>query len=146
MSLDKRFFRPLGFLSIFAASPMIDAGIQSVPPFFRHGDYIRASLGSVITFAAFLLLAAGILLCAKRPVGRTLVYWATGISIPPCIFSAFIYLIGAHALLYGVGYPIAIALLLHRSTPSNGVRGVTEDSEARASTGQQNTHLRAAHA
>src|SRR6266436_1788062 len=71
MSLDKRFFRPLGFLSIFAAGPTIDAGLQSIPPFFRHGDYLRAFLGSVITFAALLLLAAGILLCAKLPVGRT---------------------------------------------------------------------------
>jgi hypothetical protein len=144
MSLDKRFFRPLGFLSIFAASPTIDAGLQSIPGFFHRADYLRASLGSVITFAALLLMAAGILLCAKLPVGRKLVYWAVAISTPFSIFSAFIQLIGAHALLYGVGYPIAIALLLHRSTPANGVRSVTEDSEARANRGQENTHLRAA--
>jgi hypothetical protein len=74
MSLDKRFFRPLGFLSIFAASPMIDAGLQALGPWYRHGDHLRLSLTLVSIFGSLLLLLAGILLCAKRPVGRILVY------------------------------------------------------------------------
>jgi hypothetical protein len=144
MSLDKRFFRPLGFLCIFAASPTIDAGLQSIPPFFRHGDHLRTFLGSVATLAGLLLLFAGILLCAKLPVGRIFAYWSVGISTPVSIFSAFIHLMGAHALLYGVGYPIAIVLMLHRAPPSNGVPSAMEDSHAASSTRQNDGHLRSA--
>jgi hypothetical protein len=144
MSLDKRFFRPLGFLSIFAASPMIDAGLQAVRPFFRQGDHLRTLLSLVGIFASLLLLLAGILLCAKLPVGRIFAYWAAAVSTPVCIFSAVIHLMGAHALLYGVGYPIVIVLLLHRATPSSGVPSVAEQLEGPSSTPRRDAHLRSA--
>jgi hypothetical protein len=116
MSIDQRFFRPLGFLTIFSASPMIDEGLQALRAFIQEGDYIRVAMGFVSLFAALLLLAGGILLCAKLRVGRSVAYWAAGISIPVSFFSAVIHLMGAHALMYGLGYPIVIVTLLHRLT------------------------------
>jgi len=115
-----------------------------VPPFFRHGDYLRLSLTLVGIFGALLLLLAGILLCAKLPFGRSVAYWAAGVSIPMHITAAFIHLVGAHALLYGVGYPIVIVTLLRRATPPSGVSIGTEGSEAPSGTRQNDGHLRSA--
>jgi len=97
-----------------------------VLPSSHEGAHLRTLLSFVSIFAALLLLVAGILLCAKLPFGRRVAYWATALSVPVCIFSALIHLMGAHALLYGVGYPIVIVTLLHRATPSSGIPSETE--------------------
>ena len=69
------------------------------------------------TLGAFVLLTAGIALCTNRLAGRTLAYWGAAISIFSISSAVVIRLAGGHALLYGVGYPIVIVLLLRRSTP-----------------------------
>jgi hypothetical protein len=126
--MDKRFFRPLGFLAIFAATPMIDAGLQALPPFIQAGDWLRVALCAIGTLNSLLFLLAGILLCARLPVGGRIAYWSTVIAIPSGIIAAVIRMVGAHALLYGVCYPIAIVMLLNRATPADPNSGDTEDA------------------
>ena len=133
MPFDRRFFRPLGALSIFAADPMIEGGLMAASAFFREGDYFRLFVAALSTFGAVLLLIAGIMLCFKRIAGRTVTYVAAWISAPIAIFSTAIGLMGSHALMYGAGYPIVIVLLLRRATPSDGLPATTEEVERRSS-------------
>ena len=97
--------------------------------FLDEGDQLRTFLGSLASLGAFLLLAAGMLLCARRRIGRRVAYWGAAASIVACTVGALIGLVGGHGVRYGVGYPIVIVLLL-RATPSNGLPsdGRTPDS------------------
>jgi hypothetical protein len=121
MSLDRRFVRPLGALSILASDPMIEGGIMAARSFLQEGDSFRLAVSALSTIAAILLLVAGVLLCFKHIGGRTLAYVSASLSVPISVFSALIGLMGSHALMYGAGYPIVIVLLLKRATPSNGL-------------------------
>jgi hypothetical protein len=144
MSFDRRFFRPLGVLSIFVSLPILEAGLMSAGAEIRAGDTVRTVLSSLGSFGALLLLLAGIVLCAKRTKGRTIAYWGTAVSVPAHIFGAVIGLMGGHAVLYGVGYPIVIALLLKRATPSSGLPNSTEDFEQQRGTPNEGAHFRSA--
>src|SRR6266481_1319327 len=81
MPLDQCFSRPLGVLCIFASLPILEAGVAAARAFF-HVDHLRCFLSSLGSLAAFLLLIAGILLYAKFAVGRSVAYWAAGVSTP----------------------------------------------------------------
>jgi len=134
MFFDRRFFRPLGVLSIFVSLPIMEAGLMAASTFFRLGDPIRTGLSLLGSLGALLLLIAGIVLCAKRTTGRTIAYWGAAVSVPAHIIGALIGLMGGHAVLYGVGYPIVIVLLLKRATPSSGLPSPVEDLEQRPGT------------
>ena len=141
--MNNRFFRPLGTLCILAALPMIEAGIPTARSFFRI-DALKWLLASLGTLGAFVLLAAGILLFAKRLAGCTVAYWEAGISILSIIFAFIIRLAGGHALLYGVGYPIVIVHLLRGITASDGVSSSTKHSPSRDVSQDPGRHLRSA--
>ena len=114
--MDNRFFRPLGTLCILAALPMIEAGIPTARSFYGI-DTLKWFLAVLGTFGAFMLLTSGFVLYARQLAGRTLAYWGAAISILSISLATVIRLAGGHALLYGVGYPIVIVLLLRRLTP-----------------------------
>jgi hypothetical protein len=126
--LENRFFRPLGSLAILASLPILEAGFQAARAFFRTSDALFTVTSALGTLAAVVLLLAGILLCCKVEAGRKVVYAAAWLSIPVHVFGTAIHLMGGHAVLYGVAYPIVIVLLLRRATPSGGVPGAA-DSE-----------------
>src|SRR5215831_1986464 len=44
MSIDYRFFRPIGVLSIFASLPILEAALQAARAFVHLGDYLRLLL------------------------------------------------------------------------------------------------------
>ena len=132
MSFDARFYRPIGALGILSSDPMIEAGLMAAGPFWQAGDYFRLLISVVSVLAAILLLLAGVLLCRKRIAGRAVARLSASVSIPVCVFSAAIGLMGGHALLYGVGYPIVIVLLLNRATPSSGVSTTLKNPVIRA--------------
>jgi len=67
----------------------------------------------------------------KRPVGRDIALWGASASIVAHTLGAFIGLVGGHGVLYGVGFPVAIVLLL-RATPSRGLRIDSQQAETRA--------------
>jgi hypothetical protein len=144
MSLDRRFFRPLGALCILASDPMIEAGIAAAGAFAQESDHFRLVVSVLSIVAAVLLLVAGILMCFKRATGATLAIVAAGLSVPVSIFSATIGLMGGHALIYGAGYPIVIILLLTRGTPSNGLPTTEDRAAHRSDTQRDNAGLRAA--
>lgn len=77
-------------------------------------------------------------------VGRTFAYWGTGVSVPAHIVGALIGLMGGHAVLYGVGYPVVLVLLLSRATPSSGMPGSVEDPEPQTGTSHDGAHLMSA--
>ena len=141
--MNNHFFRPLGTLCILASLPMIEAGIPTARSFFRI-DALKWLLASLGTLGAFLLLAAGILLFAKRLAGCTVAYWGAGISVFSITFAFVIRLAGGHALLDGVGYPIVIVLLLGRLTPSDGVGSSTKHSPSRDVSQDPRRHPRSA--
>ena len=101
-----------------------------------------SSLGSL---AALLLLTGGILLCSKRPVGRTIAYWGAAVSIPTHFFGALIGLMSGHAVLYGAAYPIVLVLLLSRATPPSNAANTTEYCDSQSRKGHD-AHLRSARA
>jgi hypothetical protein len=76
-----------------------------------------------------------ILLSATQGIGRQMANWSTAIAIPAYIVAACIHMVGANALLYGVGYPIAIVTPLHRATPSSGIPGAGENTERQRPSG-----------
>jgi hypothetical protein len=144
MFLEPRFFRPLGVLSIFAADPMIEAGVAAATSFLQEGDSFRLIVSTVSILSAVLLLVAGVLLCFKLVAGRTLAYVSASVSIPVTVFSAAIGLMGGHALMYGAGYPIVIVLLLNRSTPPSGIPTNERHSTLRADTSHDDMTWRTA--
>src|SRR4051812_15375686 len=101
---------------------MIEAGIPTAKSFLGV-DILKSFLALAGTLGAFVLLTAGIVLCTKRLFGRVLAYYGAAVSIFSISFAVVIHLAGGHALLYGVGYPVVIALLLRRATPSDGAKG-----------------------
>lgn len=119
---------------------MIEAGIPTTQSFFGI-DILRWLLALLGTLGAFVLLTAGIVLCAKRLAGRTLAYCGAAVSILSISLAVVIRLAGGHALLYGVGYPIVIVLLLRRATPSDGVHSLAEHSTPAGGRGN-GRHLR----
>lgn len=127
--MDNRFARPVGFLAVFAASPVIDAGLRALIPLIYSGDWLRTLTTTIAICASMLFLIAGVLLCAKQGIGRQIANWSTAIAVPTYIVAACIHMVGAHALLYGVGYPIAIVTLLHRATPSSGIPAGGENTQ-----------------
>ena len=52
MSLDRRFFRPLGALCILASDPMIEAGAMAAGSFAQEGDYFRLVVSGLSIVAA----------------------------------------------------------------------------------------------
>lgn len=144
MSIDGRFFRPIGVLAILASDPMIEAGAMAAGSFLQEGDQFRLVVSVVSVLAAVLLLAAGIFLCFKRTVGRTIAYAAAALSVPISIFAAAIGLMGSHALMYGVGYPIVIVLLLKRATPSSGLPNSGADAKPGVEANRDDVRLRTA--
>jgi hypothetical protein len=144
MSLDRRFFRPLGALCVLASDPMIEAGIAAAGAFAQESDYFRLVVSVLSIVAAVLLLVAGILLCLKRAIGGTLAFVAAGLSVPVSVFCATIGLMGGHALMYGAGYPIVIGLLLMRATPSNGLPTTGDRTAHRSDTHRDHASRRAA--
>ena len=107
-------------------------------------DHQASCRNARATLGAFVLLTAGIMLCTKRLAGRTFAYLGAAISIFSISLAVVIRLAGGHALLYGVGYPIVIVLLLRRATPSDGLRSLTENSTSPDSTQDSGGHLRSA--
>jgi hypothetical protein len=120
MSIDRQLLRPLGILSALAALPILEAGLLAASAFVREGDSVRTVLSSLGGLGGFLLLGAGVLLFLKRHVGRGIALWGSAASIVAHVIGALIGLVGGHGVLYGVGFPVAIVLLL-RGTPSSGV-------------------------
>jgi hypothetical protein len=144
MTLDRRFFRPIGALCIFASDPMIEAGIMAAAAFVREGDYFRLVVSALSIVAAVLLLVGGIVLCFRRSAGGTIAIVAAKLSVPVSFFSAAIGLMGSHALMYGAGYPIVIVLLLKRATPSNGLPTAGDNEASRTDKQGNDLQLRTA--
>jgi hypothetical protein len=145
MSLDRRFFRPLGALCILASDPIIEAGIAAAGAFARRKvTSFRLGVSVLSVLAAVLLLIAGLMLCFKRVAGGTMAVVAASLSVPVSIFGATIGLMGGHALMYGAGYPIVIVLLLTCATPSNGLPTTGDRAPDRSDTQRDNASLRAA--
>jgi hypothetical protein len=144
MLIDARFFRPIGALAILVSDPMIEEGVMAARSFAQESDDFRLMVSAVSVFAAVLLLVAGILLCLKRITGRTIAYSAAAVSVPVSIFAAAIGLMGGHALMYGVGYPIVIVLLLRRATPSNGLPNGGADAKPGSDANRDDVRLRTA--
>ena len=141
--MHNRFFRPLGTLCILASLPMIEAGIPTARSFFGL-DTLKWILALLGTLGAFVLLTAGVVLCMKRVAGRTLAYCGAAISIFSISLAVLIGLAGGHALIYGVGYPIVIVLLLRRVIPLDGAHTLTEHSTSPAPGRDNGGHLRSA--
>lgn len=145
MSIDRQVLRPLGILSAFAALPILEAGLMAAFAFVKEGDPLRTVLSSLGGLGGFLLLVAGVLLFLKRHVGRRIALWGSAASIVAHVIGAFIGLVGGHGVLYGVGFPVAIVLLL-RVTPSSGlpIDPRNADTRSRASHDRHDELLSAA--
>jgi hypothetical protein len=99
--------------------------------FFEEGDTLRTLLGALGSIGAFCLLIAGVSLFIKRQMGRRLALWGSAVSIVAHLIGAVIGLVGGHGVLYGVGFPVAIVLLL-RAAPSSGLPIDTQKAGARS--------------
>ena len=111
--------------------------------FFGEGDVLRMVLSSLGCAGAVCLLVAGVALLMRRQVGRNLALWGSGASIGAHTLGAFIGLVGGHGVLYGVGFPLAIVLLL-RAIPSSGQPIDKPTSEAHPATSPDQGMLTAA--
>jgi hypothetical protein len=120
MSIDRQLLRPLGTLSLFVSLPILEASLMAASAFFEEGDALRTGLGLLGSLGAFGLLIAGVSLIMKRQAGGQLALWGSTASIVAHLVGALIGLVGGHGVLYGVGFPVAIVLLL-RATPSGGL-------------------------
>jgi hypothetical protein len=116
MSIDRQLLRPLGILSLFVSLPILEASLMAASAFFKEDDTLRTVLGALASVAAFCLLIAGVALIMKRQLGRQLALWGSAASIVAHMIGALIGLVGGHGVLYGVGFPVAIVLLL-RAAP-----------------------------
>ena len=92
---------------------------------------------------AFCLLLAGVSLFMKREMGRRLALWGSAASIVAHMIGALIGLVGGHGVLYGVGFPVAIVLLL-RATPSSGLPIDKQNTDAHSTESHDRGVLRAA--
>ena len=143
MSIDRQLLRPLGILSVFVSLPILEASLMAASAFFEEGDTLRTGLGALGSVAAFCLLIAGVSLIMKRQLGRQLALWGSAASIVAHMIGALIGLVGGHGVLYGVGFPVAIVLLL-RATPSSGLPIDTQNAAARSMESDDRGVLRAA--
>ena len=143
MSIDRRLLRPLGVLSVFASLPILEAGLMAAYAFFKEGDNLRTFLSSLGSLGGAFLLAAGVFLFMNRQVGRRIAYWGSAASVAAHTVGALIGLVGGHGVLYGVGFPVAIVLLL-RTTPSRGLPSEARNPDARSTTSHDEGPLRAA--
>jgi hypothetical protein len=141
--MDHRFVRPLGVLSTFVSVPLVEEGLRATLAFFQEGDTLRLFLSSIASAGGFLFLIGGALLFARRRTGRSVAYVGAAMSVVACTVGAVIGLVGGHGVLYGVGYPIAIVMLL-RATPSNGLPVKSRDRESQASARREKGSLRSA--
>jgi hypothetical protein len=143
MSIDRRLLRPLGVLCVFVSLPILEAALMAAYAFFKEGDNLRTFLGALGSFGGGFLFVAGVLLFTKRQVWRGLAYWGSAASIVAHTLGAFIGLVGGHGVLYGVGFPVAIVLLL-RITPPRGLPAEVQNPEARSTQSHHAGLLRAA--
>ncbi len=143
MSIDRHLLRPLGLLSVFVALPILEASVMAAVAFFHEGDALRTVLGSLGSAGAVCLLIAGVLLFMKREVGRDVALWGAVASIVAHTLGALIGLVGGHGVLYGVGFPVAIVLLL-RATPSGGLPIDVQKPDARSTASHDRGILTAA--
>ena len=79
----------------------------------------------------------------KREMGRRLALWGSAASIVAHMIGALIGFVGGHGLLHGVGFPVAIVLLL-RATPSSGPPIDTQNTDALTTESHDRGVLRAA--
>jgi hypothetical protein len=143
MSIERQLLRPLGILSVFVSLPILEASLMAAFAFFEEGDALRTVLGSLGSIAALCLLMAGVALIMKRQVGRQLAVWGSAASIVAHMIGALIGLVGGHGVLYGIGFPVAIVLLL-RAIPSSGLPTSTEKPDVRSTTSHDPGALRVA--
>jgi len=143
MSIDRQLLRPLGILSVFVSLPILEASLMAASAFFEEGDMLRTVLGVLGSVGAFCLLIAGVSLFMKRQRGRQLALWGSAASIVAHMIGALIGLVGGHGVLYGVGFPVAIVLLL-RATPSGSLPIDTPKARARSTELDDRGVLRAA--
>jgi hypothetical protein len=114
-----------------------------VSAFFAEGDALRTVLGSLGSVGAFCLFIAGVSLFMKRQGGRQLALFGCAASIVALVIGALIGLVGGHGVLYGVGFPVAIVLLL-RASPPCGLPIDTQKADARSTVSHDRSVLRAA--
>ena len=145
MSIDRQLLRPLGILCVFVSLPILEASLMAASAFFEEGDTLRALLGTLGSVGALCLLIAGVSLFMKRQAGRRLAVWGSAASIVAHMIGALIGLVGGHGVLYGVGFPMAIVLLL-RATPSSALPIDTQNDEARSTASHDRGVLRTASA
>ena len=142
MLIDRQLLRPLGILSVFVSLPILEASLMAASAFFKEGDTLRTVLGALGSVAACCLLIAGVSLIMKRQLGRQLALWGSAASIVAHMIGALIGLVGGHGVLYGVGFPVAIVLLLRAA--SNGLPIHTQQADARSTESHDRGVLRAA--
>jgi hypothetical protein len=142
MSIERQLLRPLGILSVCVSLPILEASLMAASAFFEESDVLRTVLGFVGGIGAFTLFIAGILLIMRRQLGRQLALWGSRASIVAHAIGAFIGLVGGHGVLYGVGFPVAMMLLL-RATPSSGLPIDGEKDAARSAASHDQGALRA---
>src|SRR5215470_13430421 len=143
MSIDRQLLRPLGILSIFVSLPILEASSMAAFAFLKEGDTLRSVLSSLGGAGALCILVAGVALLMRRRVGRDLALWGSAASIGAHTMGAFIGLVGGHGVLYGIGFPLAIVLLL-RATPSGGQPIDVQSADTDPSTSHNRGMLRAA--
>jgi hypothetical protein len=142
MSIDRQLLRPLGVLSVLVSLPILEASLMAASAFFKEGDMLRTVLGALGGVGASCLIIAGVSLFMKRQMGRRLALWGCGASIVAHMIGALIGLVGGHGVLYGVGFPVAIVLLL-RATPSRGLPIDAQNADARSTERHDGGALRA---
>ena len=108
----------------------------------ERANTLRTALGALGSVGAGCLLTAGILLFMKRQIGRQFALWGSAASIVAHMIGALIGLVGGHGMLYGVGFPVAIVLLL-RATPLSGLPIDTQKADARSTESHDRGVLRA---
>jgi hypothetical protein len=143
MSIGGQLLRPLGILSVFVSLPILEASLMAASAFYKEGDTLRTVLGALGSVGAICLLIAGVSLLMKRQVGRKLALWGSAASIVAHMIGALIGLVGGHGVLNGVGFPVAIVLLL-RAAPPTGLPIDTQKADARSTTSHDGGVLRAA--
>lgn len=141
--MDHRFVRPLGVMTIFVSLPLLEEGLKAASAFYQEADALRLFLSAIASIGALLLLVAGICLCARRETGRGVAYVGAALSVVACTWGALIGLVGGHGVLYGVGYPVAIVLLL-RQTPLSGLPIESGDRESESPARKDTDLLRSA--
>jgi hypothetical protein len=143
MAIERQLLRPLGILSVFVSPPILEASLMAASAFFKERDMLRTGLGALGIVGAFGLLIGGGSLVMRRQLGRHLALWASAVSIMTHLIGALIGLVGGHGVLYGVGFPVAIVLLL-RAFPSDRLPIDPQKTDRRSTESHDRGRLRAA--